>query len=176
MELTRLASHAHRAQRVASLTKRDSEVPEILREDRSAPTANHELHFKRADCPFHDPSYPACNDKQVTEYHRKCDEYLDNLLYHPGDVLGHAIKCIFKSIGGETGCWKQYHEAASYFDSPKDFVLKFIKWHMKKASFTMEVMEQIDVLVHPQIEFDLTAGMWFGKSPDRTRHGGPDTC
>lgn len=155
-ELSRLAAHAQRAQAVSA------EVTETLRDTRRSRNANHELHFKRATCGYEDPTYPSCNLAEVTEYHRKCDAYLDNLLLHPTKVIGEAFECIFKSIVGRTACWRQFHEAADYFESPSDFLLKFTQWHLATATLRMEVTEAIDVRVQGLVEFDMTTGMWFG--------------
>ncbi|GIZ38103.1 hypothetical protein CKM354_000152700 [Cercospora kikuchii] len=162
MELDRRASHARRAQyshRV--LMKRDPDEIAQIDKMRLSRSPNHDIHFPEPTCAADDETYPTCNLAEVEEYHRMCDPHLDNTLYHPSKVLALAFKCLAKSVGGDTHCWDSFHEAAGYFESPKDFLKKFMHRHLDTAKLKMEVLEDLDVMMQGRVELDLTAGFWM---------------
>ena len=164
MELGRIVKHDHRRERVRRIfKKRDPQEIEAAHTMHWTRTESHDIHFAPVICTPEDPTYPTCNLQEVDNYHRMCDNYLDNDLYHPDKTIALAFNCIAKSIGGSTECWNHFHEAADYFEGPRDFITKFLKRHLKKADFEMKIDQDIDVYVQPQVSMDLTAGVWMGR-------------
>lgn len=102
-----------------------------------------------------------CNLEAVEDYHKNCDEFLDNLLLHPTDTVKQALKCLGKTLIGKTDCWDEFHEAADYFDGPDDFMYKFVQRHLDEAEFTLQIDETVIVNFHAQLEFDLLVGTWL---------------